>query len=159
EMFGGYQTYLADRYADWLRLLPAGIRRTGLKWAQRRPVSDDKIGLDYKLRRFFMRSLLPPEHAHVFWNGTFSEDEKPSLVHHSRKHSLQNILDRVPGAGLDRHLRFDLQYYLPDDILSKVDRMSMAHSLEVRPPFLDHRICEFALSLPIDFKVRGSRLK
>ena len=49
---------------------------------------------------------------------------------------------------LDRYLAVDQNYYLPDDILYKTDRMSMAHSLEVRPPFLDHRIVEFAASLP-----------
>jgi len=49
---------------------------------------------------------------------------------------------------IDRYLRVDQAYYLPDDILYKTDRMSMAHSLEVRPPFLDHRIVEFAASLP-----------
>src|SRR5215470_5362148 len=62
-------------------------------------------------------------------------------------------------GGLERNLEFDMRYFLPDDILAKVDRMSMAHSLEARPPFLDHRICEFALSLPVDMKIRGSRLK
>ena len=45
---------------------------------------------------------------------------------------------------MDRYLTVDQHYYLPDDILYKTDRMSMAHSLEVRPPFLDHRIVEFA---------------
>ena len=160
ELFGGYQTYLADRYSNWLRRLPEGLRRAGLASAQRWPVSDEKIGFDYKLKRFFMGSLLSPEHAHVFWNGSFSEDEKAGFCLQPRIQSLQAVLDRMhAGSGLERHLRFDLQYYLADNILCKVDRMSMAHSLEVRPPFLDHRICEFALSLPTDFKIRGSRLK
>ncbi len=56
-------------------------------------------------------------------------------------------------------MRFDQKYYLPDDILSKVDRMSMAHSVEVRPPFLDHRIVEFAASLPLQLKINGSHQK
>jgi asparagine synthase (glutamine-hydrolysing) len=53
----------------------------------------------------------------------------------------------------------DQHYYLPDDILYKCDRMSMAHSLEVRPPFLDHRIVEFAASLPTHLKVSGDKTK
>jgi asparagine synthase (glutamine-hydrolysing) len=57
------------------------------------------------------------------------------------------------------YLWFDQKYFLPDDILNKVDRMSMAHSLEVRPPFLDHRIVEFAATLPPSLKMQGSRQK
>ena len=64
-----------------------------------------------------------------------------------------------PVDGLDRYLLFDQQCYLPDDILYKSDRMSMAHSLEVRRPFLDHRLVEFAASLPENYKLRGSKLK
>jgi len=69
----------------------------------------------------------------------------------------------LPGpnrsGSLNRFLAFDRKYYLPDDLLQKVDRMSMAHSLEVRPPYLDHRIIEFASSLPDRFKVQGRSLK
>ena len=65
----------------------------------------------------------------------------------------------APRRGLERYLAVDQNYYLPDDILYKTDRMSMAHSLEVRPPFLDHRIVEFAAGLPADLKIRGFKQK
>jgi asparagine synthase (glutamine-hydrolysing) len=75
-----------------------------------------------------------------------------------------NILERLAGSlgahdGLHPYLEFDQQYYLADDILVKSDRMSMAHAVEVRPPFLDHRIIEFAATLPDTLKMRGSRQK
>jgi asparagine synthase (glutamine-hydrolysing) len=63
------------------------------------------------------------------------------------------------GDDVAPYLWFDQKYFLPDDILSKVDRMSMAHAVEVRPPFLDHRIVEFAATLPSSFKIRGARQK
>ena len=64
-----------------------------------------------------------------------------------------------PGTRLLLFYGSIRKYFLPDDILAKVDRMSMAHSVEVRPPFLDHRIVEFAASLPASFKIRGARQK
>ncbi len=160
ELFGGYITYLADRYLGWHRRLPPPFRKAGLGLVRYIPVSDEKISLEYKLKRFFQGSLMSAEAAHVFWNGAFAEDEKSEFFLQNHECPLKEILERMPaGFGLNRYLMFDLQYYLPDDILCKVDRMSMAHSLEVRPPFLDHRICEFALSLPEKFKIRGSQLK
>jgi len=63
------------------------------------------------------------------------------------------------SGALNQYLWLDQKYYLADDILVKCDRMSMAHSLEVRPPFLDHRIVEFANSLPENFKIREGGLK
>jgi asparagine synthase (glutamine-hydrolysing) len=160
ELFGGYITYQADRYAHWLRsVLPVRVRRSCHSIAQHWPVSDEKISFEYKLKRFLYGSLLAPEHAHVFWNGTFSDEEKRRLLYKADG-PMGELLGQVHGRrGLNRYLEFDFQYYLPDDILCKVDRMSMAHSLEVRPPFLDRRICEFALSLPEELKIRRSQLK
>lgn len=163
ELFGGYVTYLADRYARNLRVVPEAARRFALKLARFLPVSNDKAGLDYKLIRFLEGSLLPAPEAHAFWNGTFSEQEK-GLLRLANGHEPTGAIlgaalaEPVPGY-LNQYLLLDQSYYLPDDILYKCDRMSMAHSLEVRPPFLDHRIIEFAGRLPESLKIRGRKLK
>lgn len=164
ELFGGYITYLADRCARPARRLPASARRLAISLLQLWPVSDDKISFEYKLKRFLEGSLLPPDEAHVYWNGTFSEQEKRAFYLAANHYPVASLFAGLPAEAnavgyLNRYLWFDQRYYLPDDILCKVDRMSMAHSLEVRPPFLDHRIVEFAASLPEDYKVRGFRMK
>jgi len=164
ELFGGYKTYLADRYARALRVLPYPVRSVAAQMARLLPVSDEKIGLDYKITRLLKGSLLDPLDAHFFWNGTFANGDKralrcdlddadrfePLALPGSARHS---------GGYLNRFIWLDQLYYLPDDILYKCDRMSMAHSLEVRPPFLDHRLVEFAARLPENLKIRGGKLK
>jgi len=163
ELFGGYHTYLADRYAGRLRHAPALLRRLALAAARTLAVSDEKIGFEYKLKRFLEGSLLEPDAAHLYWNGAFSDEEKRALYEARHYPSVARLYERLSGEArggtLNRFLWIDQLCYLPDDILYKCDRMSMAHSLEVRPPFLDHRIVEFAASLPEHWKIRGSRLK
>ncbi len=158
ELFGGYTTYLADRYARALRAVPYGLRRMAAGLTRYLPVSDEKIGLDYKITRLLKGSLLEPVDAHLFWNGTFANGDKSRLYRFSNGFPSMPIPPESAGY-LNRFIWLDQLYYLPDDILYKCDRMSMAHSLEVRPPFLDHRIVEFAATLPENMKVRGGRLK
>lgn len=163
ELFGGYNTYLADRYARAFRRLPHGVRRLAARLADFLPATDEKIGIDYKITRFLNGSLLDPVQAHLFWNGTFANGEKRRLragFDGCGPDALEQL--QFPGRGvgyLNQFMWLDQLYYLPDDILYKCDRMSMAHSLEVRPPFLDHRLVEFAATLPERFKIRGGRLK
>jgi asparagine synthase (glutamine-hydrolysing) len=163
EVFGGYQPYLADRYASRARRTPAALRRAALGFVKRIPVSDEKIGLEYKLKRFLAGTLLPADEAHFYWNGTFSEGELRKFRGSSQSSRVQDLVDRLPDVPAkdvtNRYLYVDQNYYLPDDILYKCDRMSMAHSLEVRPPFLDHRIVEFASRLPIRLKIAGRTTK
>lgn len=161
ELFGGYLTYRADQLARRMRRLPAWLLRTARGALGQWPVSDEKIGLEYMLKRFAEGCLMPAGQAHVYWNGAFSEAEKAALVSNPLPGAMSGVLRELSPEGdpASAYLRFDQQYYLPDDILAKVDRMSMAHSIEVRPPFLDHRIVEFAASLPDQLKVRGKAQK
>jgi asparagine synthase (glutamine-hydrolysing) len=164
ELFGGYLTHRANRLAALARRVPQNLLQLAFNALQLWPASDEKISFEYKLKRFLEGCLMAPERAHVYWNGTFSEAQKAALV----RAGLPPALDRILGELRNRstgnddlapYLWFDQRYFLPDDILTKTDRMSMAHSVEVRPPFLDHRIVEFAASLPASLKIRGSRQK
>lgn len=164
EVFGGYLTYPANRFAHLARKFPRTALTLALAAVRRWPVSDEKISFEYKLKRFLEGCLLPPERAHVYWNGTFSTAQKSALLRAALPAALDSVLGELRGNlrnadDLAAYLWFDQKYYLADDILMKVDRMSMAHALEVRPPFLDHRIIEFANALPASFKIRGSRQK
>jgi asparagine synthase (glutamine-hydrolysing) len=164
ELFGGYLTYRANHLARYFRRIPPAAIRAILSILRMWPVSDEKIGFDYKIKRFLEGALLSPGRAHVHWNGTFSDPEIRALVRISVPSSLRAILSPLAllpesDGSQGRFSWFDQKYYLPDDILVKSDRMSMAHAVEVRPPFLDHRIVEFAASLPGTYKIQGPRQK
>jgi len=161
ELFAGYLTYQADRYRARMRWLPKSLRRAALACAMRLPVQDGRISFEYKAKRFLEGCLLSPEMAHVFWNGTLSQRDKEAMYLFANTDSFRAWLKQMEdcGGGLQRYLNFDQRYYLADDILYKVDRMSMAHALEVRPPFLDSRIVDFAARLPEKFKLNGNTTK
>lgn len=164
ELFGGYLTHRANRMAALGRRLPQAAIGLALSALRAWPVSDDKISFEYKLKRFLEGCQMSPERAHVYWNGTFSDAQKAALVSAKLPAALNDVLAELRNGpstpdDLAPFLWFDQKYFLADDILNKSDRMSMAHSLEVRPPFLDHRIVEFAASLPASLKIRGSEQK
>jgi asparagine synthase (glutamine-hydrolysing) len=161
ELFGGYLMQRASMLARNVRRLPPPVVRAMLAVAKCWPVSNDKIGFEYKVKRFLEGCQMPAARAHLHWSGTYDDAEKRSLVQATLPPALDSVMQGLAGAGdqLPSYLWFDQKYFLPDNILTKVDHTSMAHAIEVRPPFLDHRIVEFANSLPASMKIQGSRQK
>jgi asparagine synthase (glutamine-hydrolysing) len=164
ELFGGYLTYRANRIAAKMRSAPNSLLRLATSLVKYWPASDEKISFEYKVKRFLQGAQMTPQRAHVYWNGTFSDEEKNAFLRMSLPGALGQIIAEMPQASagsddLAPYTWWDQKYYLADDILVKSDRMSMAHSVEVRPVFLDHRIVEFAAKLPARLKIQGARQK
>lgn len=170
EVFGGYYTYQADKLAAYYRRLPKFLGASlipGL--VDLIPVSDRKVSLEFKLKRFVHGGSLPPLAAHFAWKDFLSEEMKARLYSPGSLDgvqlrpsvaTMQEYYDAYPTPDLiNRLLYVDTKAQLVDDMLTKVDRMSMAHSLEVRVPLLDLRLVEFMACLPGDLKVRHLELK
>jgi asparagine synthase (glutamine-hydrolysing) len=159
ELFGGYETYAADLLA--LRIGPAASRLAPL--VERLPSSSGRVSLDYRAKRFVRASALPPLERHHGWKEIFSAEQRAGLLTADWRGNGTDPLEtwrrrfaETEGAPLLARLQdVDLGIYLADDLLVKTDRMSMAHSLEARVPYLDPVVSELALALPTSLKVRG----
>lgn len=169
EIFAGYETYLADKIHRWMSPFRSAFKPALALAAAMAPVRFAKVGLDFKLKQFLRGLDAPFELAHYRWRELFDTEGKATLLTvpvaesisgHSPFDRFRSFFDEVKDLHyLDQALYVDLKTWLPDDILVKVDRMTMAHSLESRAPFLDHRLVEFAASLPTDVKLSGWRKK
>lgn len=169
-MLAGYPTYRADRYYRCYRRLPATLQAaaSGAANTLLRP-SYRKVSTDYKVRQFLASRGLSTERAHYWWRVIFAEAEKRRLMtadllaeigDYDPFDAFRDAFSRVERASfLDRALYVDSVTWLPSDILVKVDRTSMAHGLEVRTPFLDHRLVEYCARLPAEMKMVGGRQK
>jgi asparagine synthase (glutamine-hydrolysing) len=157
ELFGGYYTYVADLLANRVGRLAPLARPL----AEALPSRSDRVGFDYKAKRFARAAALPPLERHHGWKEIFSAETRADLAGPAA--AAWDPLDlyreryaETEGAEpLARMQDLDLGIYMVDDLLVKTDRLSMAHSLELRVPFLDQKVAEFAFSLPTRMKVRG----
>ena len=164
ELFAGYPTLVAHRLiALYERIVPRVVRTYAIpKLLPLLPVSFDYFSRDFKIRRFLAGRGVPLEARHHRWMGSFFDEEKEQLF----QGWLRPVLGETYAPAyrhahecdarltLNRILYDDMKLYLEGDILTKVDRASMAASLEVRVPFLNRRVVEFATSLPLELKLR-----
>ncbi|MFN2443961.1 MAG: asparagine synthase (glutamine-hydrolyzing) [Thermoanaerobaculia bacterium] len=166
ELFAGYPTYLAHKAAE---AVPASLRRTigwGGGWLAHRLLraSHEDLSVEFKVKKFFDGLDPDPIVRNFAWLGTFNAREAAVLTGHVPSPTLWDLLKepsrRLPERDrLEQLLRTDQRFYLQDQVLAKVDRASMAESLEVRVPFLDHEVVAFAHRLPVSRKLRGGTTK
>lgn len=169
EIFAGYPMYFGHKVANIYNKIPRFVR-TGLiePVVNNLPVSTKNLSFDYKAKRFVRASKYDLVARHHSWFGSFSIDEQQSVLSNDVLaatsgdiyRDAREMLNLTDAANEIEQMQFlDINFYMAEDILTKVDRASMAVSLEVRAPFLDPRVAQFAASLPIEYKLRGSQGK
>lgn len=169
ELFGGYDTFVAEEFASMAALAPRALLLLVERLVAFLPESRRNLSLEFKLKRFFSSLGADPSVRHWLWLSSVSPAMQDDLLGTAAGPSVP-VAELVTsaleawerGAGSDALTRVMLEYlelYLPEDVLTKVDRASMLFSLEVRAPFLDRDVVALAMSLPSRQKVRGGRTK
>jgi len=162
ELLAGYPTYAADVVARHVPVPPA-VRELLVRVADFLPVSTDNFSFDFKVKRFVRGLGYPVELRHAAWLGSFTPSEQARLLrapHGDPFAPVRETASRAPSNSHLSHLiHFYVDGYLQNDILTKVDRASMACSLEVRAPFLDRDLVEFLARVPDHLKLHRSRSK
>lgn len=166
ELFAGYDPFKALRYAKWYSsVVPKSVHKAISLVAARLPVSHGYMSLDFRVKRT-LRGLDYPPNLHLpVWMSPLAPRELSELF--DAPIDLEEIYSEAIEAWdgctssdpVDRTIAFYIRLYLQDDILTKVDRSSMLHSLEVRAPFLDVDFVDFVRRLPTNFKLRGGTTK
>ena len=165
ELLAGYPTFKAENAAGLFRRLPRSAQALAGAAVRRLPVNRDNFSLDFKLKQFLRGAAEPLPLAHQRWLGSFSGAEIDHMLvggdpigvereHLRRSETLEGCHDPLSCS-----LALYQDTYLPEDILTKVDRASMACGLEVRAPFLDTELVDFIQVLPPSFKFGRQQTK
>ena len=169
ELFAGYQMYRGHHWAEIYTKLPAVVQRGLIEPLVRLlPVKTKNLSLDYKALRFVTGAKYDLVTRHHVWFGSFTPEQQEQLLTPEvlaasdgdiYRDARRMLTECDAETMIERMQNLDTQLYLAEDILTKVDRASMAVSLEVRAPFLDPKVAEFAASLPANYKLRGGKSK
>jgi asparagine synthase (glutamine-hydrolysing) len=169
ELFAGYPMYAGLRWAEFYKHVPGSLRsRIVEPIVKRLPVKTKNLSFDYKALRFVTGAKYDAVARHHVWFGSFTPEEQNALLTPEALAATdgeiyaqaRQIAEECDSTDLVTRMQsVDTRLYLAEDILTKVDRASMAVSLEVRAPFLDPRVAEFAASLPSNYKLRGQKTK
>lgn len=171
ELLAGYETYPATLLASKLSNIPAALLLKSLgAISSLLPANDVRYSLREKLKRFTLYAGESFPRSHCSWRTIFTPALKKRLytAEFYRQTKLCDPIGRYAESlceapelpdQLARALWVDMSFYLPNDMLVKVDRMSMAHGLEVRVPFLDLELVPFLINLPSSFKLQGWRVR
>lgn len=170
EAFAGYDTHAAFKAAEMGRWVPRGLR-TGLlaPLAGLMPVSHRKLSLEFRVKRFLGGLDLSPVDAHLWWRVVLDEQRRRALFAPAVLEAMtpepperwfREVFDRSGARDtLNRLLHVDSAVFLPDDLMIKNDRMTMAHSLEARVPFTDPELTGYMATVPARLKLPGLRKK
>ncbi|MBN1269085.1 MAG: asparagine synthase (glutamine-hydrolyzing) [Kiritimatiellae bacterium] len=169
ELFAGYPSFQAHKLAEKMSFLPTTWRDGLTRLARRIPVSHHYASVDFLVQQFLKGAGISPEIRFFMWMGCYGNDQKARLFTDDVRRSLlrtnpfEDVINYVRQSGLvndfQRILYLCMKMYMQDQCLVKVDRASMAHSLEVRVPFLDHNLVEYACSIQSVYKLKGFTTK
>ena len=149
------KTYFAYKISNYIpNFLLSAIKL----FAKALPKSDKKVPLSFKIKRFTRDFNKNKEKQHIDWMATFNDDERKVLLQKNFINSNNFFLCDNKNNLLTLQLN-DINHYLAEDILKKVDTASMLNSLEVRVPFLDYRLVPLILSLPDKYKIKSLKTK
>jgi asparagine synthase (glutamine-hydrolysing) len=169
ELFAGYPSFQAHKVVEALSFLPVGWRDWLGHLVRRLPFSHHYTSVEYMMQQFLKGLGLPPEVRFLLWMGCYGNAEKQQLFSTDFRQQLaggdpfEDVARYVRRSGLigdfERLQYLCLKLYFQDDILVKMDRSSMAHSLEVRVPFMDRDLMEYACRIQPFNKLRGMQTK
>lgn len=170
ELFVGYDRFVASRSDAYYRIIPEIIRKNGISSIVNKiPPQSQKKGAVNIVKRFIEGSDLPLEGRHMRWQYFSNQKEENELYSGSFKEKTSHIkpfeiVDKYyQSCSLDdrlaKEIYSEINTYLVDNVLMKVDKMSMANALEVRVPYLDHHFVELCATIPSNLKLNGFTTK